>query len=146
MLAAYGHSSFTVSDLERSLDFYVNVLGMVMGRRWERVGPEIEGVTGVAGARLKMASVQLGDFTLELIQYVGGAGVRLDPRINNVGAAHIAFTVRDIEKLCQELKRKGVRFYGTPTRLKNLWGGPDVVGVYISDPDGATIELVEAVR
>ncbi len=26
-----------------------------------------------------------------------------------------------------------------------LWGGPDVVGVYISDPDGATIELVEAI-
>ena len=139
MLTGYSHSSFTVSDIDRSVDFYVNTLGMKLGRRWERVGAEIEGVTGVVGAHLKMATVLLGDFTLELIQYAAGAGTRLDPTINNVGAAHIAFTVSDLDQFCDELRRKGVRFYGTPTRLNP----PGHKAVYIGDPDGVTVELSE---
>lgn len=146
MLQKYSHTSFTVSDLEKSLDFYVNVLGMEMGRQWERAGPEIGSFVGVPGARLKMASVILGDFVLELIQYVASSGTRLDPSPNNVGAAHIGFAVTNLDRMCEELKRKGVRFRGKITELPGKAGGlpgPGPRGLYLADPDGITIELVE---
>jgi len=139
VLEQYSHTSFTVSDLERSVDFYVNILGMKDGGRHERVGSEIEGVTGVADAHLKMATVLLGDLTLEFVQYVSGAGTKLDPRPNNVGAPHIAFTVRNLNQVYQDLIHKGVRSYGKPTPLTP----PGLNRVYICDPDGITIELIE---
>lgn len=139
MVTSYSHTSFTVSDIDASIAFYVDQLGLTLARRWERVGPEIGALTGVKGARLSMALVELGDFKLELIQYVGGAGVVLDPVINNVGAAHIAFEVEDVDGLCERLANNGVKLYGTPTTLPP----PRVRGVYISDPDGITVELSE---
>lgn len=139
MVTSYNHTSFTVSDIDASIAFYVDQLGLKLSRRWERVGPEIEALTGVVGARLSMALVMLGDFQLELIQYVGGAGEVLNPVINNVGAAHIAFQVEDVDGLCERLVRNGVKLYGTPATLPP----PRVRGVYISDPDGITVELSE---
>ena len=146
MLQKYSHTSFTVSDLEKSLDFYVKALGMKLGRRWERVGLEIGRFVGVPGARLKMASVTLEDFTLELIQDVTSSGTRLDPSPNNVGAAHIGFTVTNLDQTCEQLKRKGVRFRGKITQLPDRpreLPGPGPRGLYLADPDGITIELVE---
>ena len=139
MVTSYSHTSFTVSNIDVSIDFYVDQLGLTLARRWERTGPEIEALTGVNGARLSMAMVECGDFKLELIQYVGGAGVVLDPVINNVGTAHIAFQVPDVDAFCERLVRNGVKLYGTPATLHP----PRVRGVYISDPDGITIELSE---
>ena len=139
MVTSYGHTSFTVSDIEATIAFYVDQLGLTLTRRWERVGPEIEALTGVDGARLAMALVECDGLMLELIQYVGGAGVKLDPVINNVGAAHIAFMVSDVDAFCERLGRNGGKLYGTPTTLPP----PSVRGVYISDPDGITIELSE---
>ncbi len=75
MVTSYGHTSFTVSDIEATIAFYVDQLGLTLTRRWERVGPEIEALTGVDGARLAMALVECEGLMLELIQYVGGAGV-----------------------------------------------------------------------
>ena len=139
MITSYSHTSFTVSDIERSIAFYVDQLGLTLARRWERTGPEIEALTGVKDARLSMALVEFGDFKLELIQYVGGAGVVLDPVINNVGTAHIAFEVQNVDAFCERLVSNGVKLYGTPATLPP----PRVRGVYISDPDGITVELSE---
>jgi len=86
-----------------------------------------------------MALVECGDFKLELIQYVEGAGNILNPVINNVGAAHIAFEVNDVDVFCKRLFENGVSLYGTPSTLPP----PRVRGVYIRDPDGITIELSE---
>ena len=139
MVNSYTHTSFTVSNIEKSIAFYVDQLGLTLNRRWERKGPEIQALTGVVGARLSMALVECADFKLELIQYVEGAGEILDPVINNVGAAHIAFEVSDVDVFCERLVDNGISLYGIPSTLPP----PKVRGVYISDPDGITIELSE---
>ena len=139
MVNSYTHTSFTVSNIENSIAFYVDQLGLTLTRRWERKGPEIQALTGVVGARLSMALVECADFKLELIQYVEGAGEILDPVINNVGAAHIAFEVSDVDVFCERLVDNGISLYGIPSTLPP----PKVRGVYISDPDGITIELSE---
>jgi len=139
MIAGHGHTSFTVSDLERSIAFYTKFLGFKVDRRAETKGAGIEQVIGVPGAHLLIAHLLLGEFDLELIQYVAPRGAKLDTRSFNVGAAHIAFYTDDLMKSYQEMKAQGVRFLGTVTE-----GGPR--GVYFLDPDGIVLELVQPRR
>lgn len=149
MLLEHTHTSFTVSDIDRSVRFYTETLGMTAGRRWERIGPEIAAIVGVDGARLKMATVHLGDFTLELIQYAGGGAAPINPKINQPGTAHIGFRVADLDAACLRLRSLGVRFYGTPASLPPPGSPPGRLpppgarAVYLADPDGITVEITQ---
>jgi len=139
MITGHNHTSFTVSDLDRSVDFYTNILGFKLERRFETKGPAISQIIGLPDAHLLVAFVSLGDFRLELIQYVSPEGVKLDTSTNNVGSAHIAFWADDIEKTYEELKAEGVRFKGVPIRSRP--DRPKVV--YFWDPDDNTLEIVD---
>jgi catechol 2,3-dioxygenase-like lactoylglutathione lyase family enzyme len=138
MITAHNHTGITVSNLERSIDFYMNTLGMKLERQFEVQGPGIATIVGLPGAHLRIAFVYLGDFRLELIEYAAPQGGKLDMATNNVGSAHVAFTTDDVDKTYEELKGKGVRFKGAPTRSR-----PDRPRVaYLLDPDGYTVEIV----
>lgn len=138
MITGHNHTSFTVSDIDRSVDFYTNTLGFKLEQRFETQGSGIEQITGLRGAHLLVAFVSLGDFRLELIQYLAPKGVKLDTATNNVGSAHVALWADDIDKTYTDLTAKGVRFKGAPTRSRP--GRPRVA--YFTDPDGITLELV----
>jgi catechol 2,3-dioxygenase-like lactoylglutathione lyase family enzyme len=142
MISGIAHLSFTVGDLERSLHFYCGLLGLKVKIEAERSGPDVEGITGIRGAKLKIGFLALDDFTLELIQYVSPVGEKLDLKTNNVGCAHLAFYVGDIEKAYDFLSAKGVRFKSKPNQIK---AGPLAGGkaVYLFDPDGITLELMQ---
>lgn len=142
MITGIAHVSFTVSDLERSLQFYRDLLGFRVEIEVERSGPDVEGITGIRGSKLKIGFLTLDGFTLELIQYVSPVGEKLDLRTNNVGCAHVAFHVKDIEKTYNFLSVKGVRFKSRPNESK---AGPFAGGkvVYLIDPDGITLELIQ---
>lgn len=139
MIVSHNHTSFTVSDLERSVDFYTQLLGFALERQFEVQGPGIETIVGLPGAHLRIAFVSLGEFRLELIEYVAPAGRKLEMATNNVGSAHIAFTTDDVDRTYEELKAKGIRFRAAPARSR-----PDRPRVaYFTDPDGYTLEIVE---
>jgi catechol 2,3-dioxygenase-like lactoylglutathione lyase family enzyme len=139
MITGHNHTSFTVADVERSVEFYTSMLGFSLERRFDVDGPGISQIVGFAGARLRIAFVSLGQFRLELIQYDAPAGEKLPMATNNIGSAHIAFWTDDVDKSYEELKAKGVRFRGAPMRSR-----PDRPRVaYFEDPDGFTLELVD---
>jgi catechol 2,3-dioxygenase-like lactoylglutathione lyase family enzyme len=139
MVTGHSHTSLTVSDIERSIAFYTRILGFRVERTFEAKGPAIERITGLPGAHLKVAHLRLGEFDLELIQYLSPQGVRLDTSTQNVGAAHIAFYADEMDRTFRELKEKGVHFKGEP--VSGAPGRPRVA--YFLDPDGITLELVE---
>ena len=142
MISGVDHLSFTVSDLQRSVHFYRDLLGFQLEFETEAGGPVVEAVTGIPGAQLKMAFFELEGFALELIQYLSPVGEILDLRTNNVGCAHLAFYVEDIEKVYVSLSSGNVRFKSKPVEIKE---GP-LAGrkvVYLSDPDGIILELVQ---
>ena len=142
MLSGIAHVSFTVSDLEKSLHFYRDLLGFRVEMEVERSGPDVEGITGIRGSRLKIGFLTLDGFTLELIQYVSPIGERLDLRTNNVGCAHVAFYVKDMGKAYDFLSSKGIRFKSRPNEAKaGAFAGGKVV--YLLDPDGITLELIQ---
>ena len=60
--------------MDRALDFYTGVLGFTVVSDHEVAGPEWERLTGVFGARLRIARLELGNEALELIQYMTPTG------------------------------------------------------------------------
>ncbi len=124
------HVALTVTDLDRALDFYTNVLGFRLGR-WLR-GPD-------GPTRIVFVDTP-GGGRVELFHYTDG-GTAAPPRTDNrtLGWNHLAFGVPDIDAAVAHLKAKGVRFTVEP--------GPKTPGgirvAFFPDPDGNTLELFE---
>lgn len=133
------HTSFTVSNLERSVDFYKRLLGFQEEFRLDLKGAGIDQITGLKGAHLQICMLRIEGLRLELIQYLSPPGVKLDTRTNNVGAAHVGLWVDDVDAKYRELLAAGVRFRNAPTSA--LPGRPRVA--YFLDPDGITLELMQ---
>ena len=139
------HTSFTVSNLDRSLEFYVDWLGLevlhirpeIKNRYFREIVGFPEGV--IRGAFLRIPGT---DHRLELFEYLEPRGTPADVRTNNPGSAHLAFFVADVRAAYQELTAKGVRFRSPPVDLDE---GPNAggVSVYMLDPDGITLELFQ---
>lgn len=139
------HMSFTVEDLERSLIFYRDTLGMKLVGSMERVGEDISRIVDFDDAHLKIAFLELpeaGGVQLELIEYLSPWGDSIDRRTCNPGSAHICFLVDDIHSAFETLGARGVRFKSDPVAILTgvNRGG---YAVYFLDPDGNSLELVQ---
>ena len=144
MLKSFFHTGFVVEDLEKSVDFYANVLGMRVASRMERQGEFINQVLAFPDAHIKGAFVDKGEgHQLELIQYInppsGPGGVAR----NDLGATHLAFFVEDIDKFYDETKDRGLRFNNPPAALADDHGNLQRKALYAQDPDGNWLEFVE---
>ncbi len=140
MITSHHHSAFTVSDLDRSVAFYCDVIGFKVDNTADVQGRAIQQITALPDAHLKIAHLLLGEFRLELIQYLSPRGKALDLATCNVGTAHIGFYTDNVEQTYRELQAKGVRFKGAVVAAAP--GRPRVA--YFLDPDGITLELVQS--
>ncbi len=144
MIQGVHHTCITVSDLERSIAFYRDVLGLelVMTEESERSQDDRSKSLGVAGAKVKLAILRAGNAQVELIEYVTARGRPYDRNNNDIGAMHIAFQVDDIEATYQRLLAHGVRFTSPPATIP---AGP-MKGwrwTYFFDPDGVSLEIIQ---
>lgn len=140
------HIGLTVADLERSIAFYEAVLGATIRERSENSGDEVAMVTGLAGARIIAADLELpGGGLLELVQYVAPPAERLEQQRHQPGHTHIGFLVDDADAAYDRLVARGAVPTSRPVRIAepgSAWDGVRVL--YVCDPDGRTIECVEA--
>jgi catechol 2,3-dioxygenase-like lactoylglutathione lyase family enzyme len=144
-MKALHHVGITVKDLDASVRFYHDVLGLQFSNEpspWFDA-PELGPAVGVPGAALRQVSLLLGDTTLELLEYKSPPSETSEPlRSNNLGASHVAFLVEDIEAKKAELEAKGISFYSDV----NVVDEGVLAGwrwVYFEDPDRYPLELVE---
>lgn len=136
----------TVSDLDRSVEFYTTVLGFVVQRTVELAGDDYETLSGVFGARVRVAELALGDERLELTQYLAPEGrpFPADTRSNDRWFQHVAIVVRDMDRAYSHLRRHRVRHASSgPQRLPaaNPNAG-DIQAFYFKDPDGHHLEVI----
>ena len=139
------HTGITVSNLERSLGFWQNVLGFEFSHRAHQSGEMAEQITGVKGAELKLAVVKApGGHKIELLEYLAPADRKrhVDLKPCDVGSVHIALAVDDLEAVLNKIAASGWKAVGKPQTLKT---GPNAGKrvVYVRDPDGTTIEFME---
>lgn len=136
----------TVSDLDRAIDFYTDVLSFRVTDRREVLGDAWERLQGVFGLRLRMARLVLGDETIELTEYMTPRGrpIPVDSRSNDKWFQHIAIVVRDMDSAYARLRAHDVEHASTaPQRLPD-WN-PNAGGIeafYFKDPDGHVLEII----
>lgn len=140
MITGTHHVSYTVSNMERSRQFYIDGLGFeeLSDRIFQ--GDIPERVTTLAGARIRIIHLRGHGIGLELIQYLAPAGQPRAPRTCDVGSSHICFLVDDIEGEIESLEDAGAHFLSAPETVD---GGPNAGNrfVYFLDPDGIPMEL-----
>lgn len=141
-LVEINHTSFTVADVDASAKWYCDVLGFEVMSDATRSREFTEKVTGIPGAELHIIYVKGAGYAIELVQYTGAPGVKIDTATNNVGSAHVCYNVEDLEGMYIGLKAKGVTIISPPITVTD---GPNKGGlvVYLEDPDGNTLEFVE---
>ena len=137
------HISITTGDIARSLAFYRDLLGLPVRSVGELSGDEVERITGVPGARLLSADLDVGrGQVLELLEYVGSEdGVAL--AVERPGAGHIGLTVDDVDRMHRSLLDAGVTVKSAPVELTEPGDWFGVRCMTVLDPDGVAVELVE---
>lgn len=143
------HFSFTVSDLDRSVAFYRDLLGLELVHTQEQDNAYTRRLVGFPAAALRVAQLAvpgqprgISTHDLELVEYVRPQGVRREGRINDPGAAHLAFTVTDAWAAYERLTGAAVRFVSSPNAIT---AGVNVGGYacYFYDPDEIVLELLQ---
>ena len=150
---AADHTGITVSNLERSLEFWQNVLGFEFSHRAHQTSEMASEITGVAGAEIKLAVVKTpGGHKIELLEYLAppdrkkhvdpSTSLRTSLRPCDVGSVHIAFTVDNLDAVLQRIAASGWKAAG---KSQTLQSGPNAGKrvVYVRDTDGTTIEFME---
>ncbi len=121
------HTMLRVGDLERSLTFYTEVLGMRLLRRKD-----------YPDGRFTLAFVGYGDESstavLELTHNWDTSSYEI-----GTGYGHIALGVDDIQATCQAMAAKGGRVVRPPGAMKH---GTTVIA-FVEDPDGYKVELIQ---
>jgi catechol 2,3-dioxygenase-like lactoylglutathione lyase family enzyme len=138
------HVGITTSDLDRSLHFYVDLLGLPLLSRNMLVGPDLAALLGFESAAIDNADLDSGDGRiLELMQYVQPAGARVTYRSADAPTTHIAFSVKDLAAVTERLTAAGVEIISRrPLKIQGgAWDG--VQCLYLRDPDGVILELVQ---
>jgi catechol 2,3-dioxygenase-like lactoylglutathione lyase family enzyme len=140
------HISVTTGDIARSLAFYRDVLGLPVRAVGELSGEEVERITGLPGARLLSADLDLGrGQVLELLEYVGseeGEALALE----RPGSGHIGLMVDDVDRLHGALVGAGIPVKSAPVELTEPGDWFGVRCMTVLDPDGVAVELVERPR
>ena len=122
----WDHIGIKTSDVDRSLRFYCDILGL---ERQE----EVE----IMGKRFYF----VGNDTLSIEIEAGNPGdLQVDPR-TQTGLYHLAFTVDDVEGLVGRLQSEGV-----PIALEPVSTRPDRIVAFVEDPDGAFIQFIQILR
>jgi catechol 2,3-dioxygenase-like lactoylglutathione lyase family enzyme len=142
-IVAADHTGITVTNLERSLVFWRDVLGFELSHRAHQTGELAREITGVAGAEISIAVLKAPGHKIELLEYHAPPDrKRVDLRPCDVGSVHVALTVDDLDALLGQISAAGWKAAGKPQILET---GPNAGRrvVYVRDPDGTTIEFMQ---
>ena len=136
----------TVSDMDRSVEFYTRVLSFEKVSDVEVAGDEYEHLEGLFGLRMRVVRMRLGNEAIVLTEYLAprGRAVAEDSRSNDRWFQHIAIIVSDMDRAYQRLRQNKVQHASSgPQRLPD-WN-PNAAGIrafYFKDPDGHALEIL----
>jgi glyoxylase I family protein len=141
------HTGITVLNLERALAFWRDVLGFELSHTAHQTGALATEITGVEGAEIKLAVLKTpGGHKIELLEYFAPVDrKRTNLRPCDVGSVHVALLVHDLDTVLERIADSGWEAAGKPQTLNT---GPNAGKrvVYVRDPDGTTIELMQIAK
>src|SRR5205809_787892 len=132
------HTAIVVSDTDKSLAFYRDLLGLNVAGESENYGVEQEHLNQVSGARLHITGLRAprgpGIEFLEYITPPGGHSLTADAKANDLVFWNTRLAVDDVAKLSAKLRESGVAFVSKPSSAHSQ---------IVRDPDGHAMELDE---
>ena len=140
------HVGITTADVERSLRFYRDLLGMRVLEDTRLTRPEIAALLGTDAIDLRLVNLDTGDGRiLELLEYAAPRGRHVDYASRDSGTAHVAFAVKDLDAIMA-----GIDAAGGSVISRHPVQAQDTEGIfaharliYVRDPDGMILELVQ---
>ncbi len=140
----------TVSDMDRSVDFFSKVLSFERVSDAEVAGEDYEHLEGLFGLRMRVVRMKLGEEFITLTEYLAPKGrpIPVDSRSNDRWFQHIAIITSDMDKAYAWLRQNKVEHASSgPQKLpdwnKNAAG---IKAFYFHDPDGHNLEILEFPR
>jgi catechol 2,3-dioxygenase-like lactoylglutathione lyase family enzyme len=137
----------TVSNMDRSVAFFTDVLTFEKTSDLELAGNAYEQLQGVFGLRMRVVRMRLGDEQIELTEYLTPRGRHIpdDSRSNDRWFQHVAIIVSDMDAAYARLRQHHVEHASPePQRLPD-WN-PNAGGIkafYFKDPDGHPLEILQ---
>jgi catechol 2,3-dioxygenase-like lactoylglutathione lyase family enzyme len=137
---------FTVSDMDRSVDYYTRVLHFQKVSDVERSGASVERFKGLFGVRIRIVRLRLGEEELELSEYIAPQGIALPLNFqsNDLSFQHVAIVVSDIDQAYVWLRQNHVQHVSSGPQTLPMWN-PQAGGIqafYFKDPDGHVLEII----
>ncbi len=142
MINGIHHTALSVKDMDRSLAFYRDLLGLEveMDRSWENAGPTGDAILRVKGTAARQTMLKVGNAYIELFQFnkPEPASMAEDRPVIDRGITHVCLDVTDVDAEYARLSAAGVIFHCEPQDL-----GPGCRTTYGRDPDGNVVEFQE---
>jgi catechol 2,3-dioxygenase-like lactoylglutathione lyase family enzyme len=136
------HTGLTVADMDRSLRFWRDAMGMEVVFQQEKAGGYLEAIVGEPGAHVRMTHLAFGGEgpRIELFQYLAPSGGQHRLRPADVGFAHVCVACDDLDERLERLIAAGATPFSKPVEVDT---GVNKGGrsVYLRDPDGHVVEL-----
>lgn len=142
-----GNFSHVVTNLEKSVAFYQDVLGLQVGTPPQAFSPNpaIMKMTNAIGGQSRIAVLKIpgAAFGLELIEYKDVDRKPANPRFQDPGAANLALRVRDIDSVIERLRKSSARVLTLAGKAVEVQGIEK--GFFVQDPDGFVVELAQPI-
>jgi len=142
MISGIHHTCFTVSNLQRSIAFYRDILGMKV--LWDSVeagvrykGEVSDRITGCPGTEQHIVYLGIGGSFLELVEYTPTGSPLENNKASDTGSCHVCFKTDDIHGLYERLVGNNIRVHCSPQKGLSNWV------MYFRDPDGIILEAIE---
>jgi catechol 2,3-dioxygenase-like lactoylglutathione lyase family enzyme len=140
----------TVTDADRTAQFFERVLGFRRASDVEVAGADYERLDGVFGVRVRVVRMRLGEEAIDLYEYLAPRGqpYPTDSRSNDGWFQHVAIVTSDMDAAYRRLREHRVEHASSGPQTLPDWN-PNAAGIrafYFKDPDGHVLEVIEFPR
>ena len=148
-LKGTNHIGMTVADMDKSLKFYVDMIGCVVQSDSYVQNPAVSEGVGIANTSTRIAFLTIpgSDLNLEIIQYLNPASIKLPKRaMNDYGYTHICFSVKDVQAVTSALHSAGYSSISSLSVVDHISPTTDYGLVIFYDPDGNMVEFLQVIQ
>ncbi len=137
------HSAISVRDMEKSLSFYRDLLGMSVQMELDVSDNRIGRIIGEPGTKCRIVHLGSGDAVIELFEYFEPRGKNIARNMKQYdhGLIHIGLEVTGFHELVSELEANHIEFLGEKVEFR-----PGVWVAYFRGPDGEVCEIRERLK
>ena len=148
MLKEIMHVGITVTNIENSIKFYRDILGLTLKGQALMEGKETDALFAMNNCKVKIAYLNGSDNIIsppiELLEFVNNETIKDKPQLNKISISEICFRVDNIEKVYKHLIDNNVEYLSEPQEFVfTAYGFSKSKALYFKDPDGIILELME---